>query len=185
MANKYYHGLSDSGATERGENAGVLEDTPTISDSKIEVVVDFYNYAGTLDEQVEGEKAADDDDYDDGKASDKDDNENNDCDDISLVDTYPYDSQQSHVSPIIPNTNGNVPLVVESDKPDEPGHPKLAFLLLKLSRRSVASQKDGLKRTAKRSCKPYPSNAHEMERLLYEPPRAPGDVQVCEDDQRG
>lgn len=53
------------------------------------VVVDFSNYANTLNEQVEGEKAPGDDDYDDGKASDKDDDGNIDCDDIALVDTYP------------------------------------------------------------------------------------------------
>ncbi|RAL67877.1 hypothetical protein DID88_008602 [Monilinia fructigena] len=117
---------------------GVLEDTPTISDSNIEdiVVVDFYNYA--------------------------EDNDNNDCDDIALADKYPNDimeifhteflnaatiphpatqlaklhedSQQSHVLPIIPDTNGmNVPLDVESDKPDEPHDPyDLSSMTVKL-----------------------------------------------------
>ncbi|KAA8575618.1 hypothetical protein EYC84_004744 [Monilinia fructicola] len=239
MANKHYHGLSDSGAAESDEVEVVLEDTPIVNDSKIEdiVVVDFSNYANTLNEQVEGEKAPGDDDYDDGKASDKDDDGNIDCDDIALVDTYPNDlmeivhtgllnaatishpstqvtklhkdSQQSHTSPVISNINDEVPLVVNSNKPDEPNDlydlssmtaklfPTLVNMLLhethlsketriliaKAIKEKYRKSKDGPKRTAKRSCKPYPSNAHEMKYLLYGPPRAPGDVEVREDDQ--
>lgn len=119
------------------------------------------------------------------------------------------DSQQSHTSPVISNINDEVPLVVNSNKPDEPNDPydlssmtaklfptlvnmllhethlskETRILIAKAIKEKYRKSKDGPKRTAKRSCKPYPSNAHEMKYLLYGPPRAPGDVEVREDDQ--